>query len=433
MKYPIEDAEKWLKKAIGLQKQGRLKEAEILLEKNIKTHGAHPDISYSLASVLIQTGQIKKAFEIIAKALESHPEHVGCLFLMGRILHQAGRLEDASNCYKKVLGIQKDNPLALNALGLIFKEQGMVREALRFIEKAKNVEPRAQYIWNNYGVILELNRREKEAQKAFEKALALDPAYFPARFNLGCLLFKLEDFKNAQKHLALVLKQQPDEPVAKFLMECLSKQSRVNRAPVDYVKKTFDDWANFFEEKLIKDLEYKTPYLVFSLVQNELKKDINILDLGCGTGLGAELYRPYAKRLYGIDCSEKMLKKAEEKGIFDRLILNDILDDFRLDTSFHLIYSTDCLCYFGDLKPVFAKIRSWLAANGVFAFSLEELKKPGEQYLLQLSGRFAHSQDYVIRCLSDLGFKLLDLKKEILRKEKGRAVHGLLVKARKIA
>jgi SAM-dependent methyltransferase len=75
----------------------------------------------------------------------------------------------------------------------------------------------------------------------------------------------------------------------------------------------FDRCAGTFERILVKDLEYKTPELLFDLVRPYLTEEMNVLDLGCGTGLGSQRYRPFAKRLIGVDASSKMLEKAAQK------------------------------------------------------------------------------------------------------------------------
>jgi predicted TPR repeat methyltransferase len=49
--------------------------------------------------------------------------------------------------------------------------------------------------------------------------------------------------------------------------------------------------------------------------------------LGCGTGLfGPQLLRPLARTLTGIDLSSNMLKKAEQRGLYDHLICGDIAE-----------------------------------------------------------------------------------------------------------
>jgi SAM-dependent methyltransferase len=48
-----------------------------------------------------------------------------------------------------------------------------------------------------------------------------------------------------------------------------------------------------------------------------------VLELGCGTGLCAALFRPAAARLVGVDVSARMLERARARGLYDELLLGD--------------------------------------------------------------------------------------------------------------
>ena len=50
----------------------------------------------------------------------------------------------------------------------------------------------------------------------------------------------------------------------------------------------------------------------------------DILDAGCGTGLCGVLLKPLARSLTGVDLSASMLKKAKQRGIYDRLVEDEI-------------------------------------------------------------------------------------------------------------
>ena len=42
----------------------------------------------------------------------------------------------------------------------------------------------------------------------------------------------------------------------------------------------------------------------------EASRSLDVLDAGCGTGLCGPLVAPYARRLVGVDLSERMLARA---------------------------------------------------------------------------------------------------------------------------
>jgi len=202
-------------------------------------------------------------------------------------------------------------------------------------------------------------------------------------------------------------------------------------APVGHVRSIFDQCAENFETILVEKLEYKTPELLFNLVRPYLTKNMAILDLGCGTGLGATLYQPFADSLTGVDVSSKMLEKADEKKIYNRLEIFDILQDWIFPIKFDLIYSSDVFVYFGNLDTIIRSASLSLVNGGKLAFSVEKLKDNTTDYQLNPSGRYAHSQEYIQKCLNRHGLQLVKSQKADVRNQSGNPVKGLLIVARK--
>jgi predicted TPR repeat methyltransferase len=116
-----------------------------------------------------------------------------------------------------------------------------------------------------------------------------------------------------------------------------------------------------------KATELRPPYSPAYYNLGRLTEEMTVLDLGCGTGLGSQFYRPFAKKLIGVDVSLKMLEKAAEKKIYDRLEAFDILQDWKFPQKFDLIYSPDIFVYFGNLDPVIRSASSYLSYGGVIA------------------------------------------------------------------
>ena len=84
--------------------------------------------------------------------------------------------------------------------------------------------------------------------------------------------------------------------------------------------------ANSYE-KYVNSIGYCGPQNVVNyfktLIEKEKGKNFNILDFGCGTGLlGLELKINFPKlNITGIDISDNMIKKAEEKMYIIKFII----------------------------------------------------------------------------------------------------------------
>ena len=59
----------------------------------------------------------------------------------------------------------------------------------------------------------------------------------------------------------------------------------------------------------------------FASVHGDSNKGLKILDLGCGTGIiGSLLAKHGYTNIQGLDLSEKMMEKAEEKKVYNKFI-----------------------------------------------------------------------------------------------------------------
>ena len=149
-----------------------------------------------------------------------------------------------------------------------------------------------------------------------------------------------------------------------------------------------------------------------------------MIDLGCGTGRMGKSLRKHGNILLGVDLSSKMLEIAFEKALYDELHLKDILSWGR---GGDLVCASDTFNYQGELESVFAKFDEYLSSGSILSFSIE---LSDEDYKLQKTGRFAHSQAYVMGLAK--GWKLLSFKEFMTKKEQGSQADGMVFVFQKI-
>ena len=131
-----------------------------------------------------------------------------------------------------------------------------------------------------------------------------------------------------------------------------------------------------------------------------MNNTLDILDLGCGTGLAGAWLKDYAKTLVGVDLSEEMVKIARKKGLYQDLQvqnLNTYLDS--CDKVFDLTVAADVLSYLGDLSVTFARVAKVVKPGGHFVFTVETASSdvilPEKGYKLLPSGTFAYKKNYI--------------------------------------
>lgn len=134
---------------------------------------------------------------------------------------------------------------------------------------------------------------------------------------------------------------------------------------------------------------------------------LDILDIGCGTGLAGAWLKDYAKSLVGVDLSEQMVNLARKKMLYQELHVAPLSDYLAgCEQTFDLVVAADVLSYVGDLQTTFEQVAKVLRPGGHFAFTVESapadtvLAERG--YRLLLSGRFGYSKTYIDGLISQL-------------------------------
>src|SRR6185312_11650282 len=273
--------------------------------------------------------------------------------------HQIGDLAQAKMLYEQIL-TRTHSPEVLNNLGAIFLTQGDVNTAIDFFNKALQAEPKhkdarsnlatillqqdrfSEAIWH-YQLFLQLAPEDSDAYynlgvaymasgdltaaiDLFKRTLQLIPRHVDAYCNLGAIYLKMSDRAQALAYYQEAAKLQPDNPAIRYRIAALTGENAPSTAPIEYIKNLFDNYAGYFDQQLTKELHYQLPTLLRQLLQTYLpaREKWRILDLGCGTGLSGAALRDIANHLTGVDISSRMLAKAHEKNLYDKLIEDDI-------------------------------------------------------------------------------------------------------------
>jgi predicted TPR repeat methyltransferase len=412
-----------------VQKEGRTADAEKAYLELLSENPDSGSVLNALGTLFLDQSQPDKAKTYFEKAAGLNPPNLSACYNLGRLKQIEGDDKGAITIYRAIVKQEPRFGLAWNNMGVAYREIGEPEEAISCFRRAVAFAPEMAEAWNNLGVAQDECHMIENASRSYQKAIEIQPDYASAHFNLGVSLQKLGRFNAAEDHYHNVLEIKPDDEAAKFMLQSLGASTIPDAAPAQHVRRIFDQCAGTFEKILVKDLEYRTPELLFNLVSPHLKQDLTVLDLGCGTGLGSPLYRPYAKNLIGVDVSSKMLQKASEKNIYDILIVFDILQDWAFSSPFDLIYSSDVFVYFGNLDPIIRSASSYLVHGGIIAFSVEKLKNNSTGYQLFPSGRYAHSPRYIRNCLKQHGLAPVAETDAVIRKQSGGEVDGLLIVA----
>lgn len=240
------------------------------------------------------------------------------------------------------------------------------------------------------------------------------------------MYLKFDKPQEASVALRSSLQENPDDIVAKYFL-CIAegrKPGKILRE--EYVEKIFDEYSNRFEQDLVDNLGYRIPSIIRETIERLYGNDIkfsNMVDLGCGTGLGGLAFKDCPERLTGIDISARMLEKASEKNIYDSLVQGELIDVLdNTETSFDFFLAADIFIYFQELDPLFASIKNRSTAGALLAFTTESNDTEG--IVIRKSGRIAHSPGYIRRITDEFNFKIVMEKRMPIRKDHKQWVEG---------
>ena len=260
--------------------------------------------------------------------------------------------------------------------------------------------------------------------------LEMVPGWALGWFQLGEFYEAAGDMASAIAAWRTVLALDPaDHSGASLKLALAGGGGAASAPPSAFVEMLFDQYAPKFDEALVNALGYRAPVLLEAAIRATGRDRFQLaLDLGCGTGLMGERLRRMCTRQEGFDISAEMLRKAREKNIYDRLEKAD-LQNFAYDGRRpDLVTAADVFMYLGPLDRIFPMVSRLLAADGLFAFSVELLDGT-DGFALQPSRRYAHSEAYLRQTMWDSGLAPVSVRTDRIRDDRAEPVNGLIVVA----
>ncbi|MFL6803621.1 MAG: class I SAM-dependent DNA methyltransferase [Xanthobacteraceae bacterium] len=269
------------------------------------------------------------------------------------------------------------------------------------------------------------------------QTVEMAPAFATAWFALGAIRDTLGHRAGAVAAFTAARDADPDDyHGARLHLARLGAGPATPEMTAVYVRRLFDQHAPDFDVAMRERLEYRGPELLLEAVRAAAGEGMRfgtMLDLGCGSGLSGAAFRACVDWLVGVDLSPAMIEVARAKGLYDRLVVDEIGAFLRGEAAnraaYHLVLAADVFVYCGDLSPIAAATANVLAPGGLFAFTVETHDGAGVR--LSETLRYAHSDDHVRAALGSAGLRVLALEAAATRSEKGVPVSGLLAVARR--
>jgi len=184
------------------------------------------------------------------------------------------------------------------------------------------------------------------------------------------------------------------------------------------IENAYNIWAHQYDTNVnrTRDLDKKC---TIETLDNLVFK--NVLELGCGTGKNTEWLINKAEIIIGLDFSQEMLNKAEEKISDKRVTFKkaDLTKDWKIENNFaDLITSSLTLEHIKNLDHIFSQANQKLNKNGLFfiselhsfkQYSGSKAKYETENGTEELEVYVHHISEYIDDAKNN-GFQLIELK-----------------------
>jgi len=455
-----DDIAQLLQHALRHHQSGELEAAARIYRQILAHEAGHADAMHLLGLVQYARGELAAAAERVRAACTAQPRSAVYHFNLGNILRDTGDLADALAAYRQAVALQSDEADYHNNLGQACEEACMPEEALSCYRRAVELAPEDATPWVNLALSLQQQGQRDAAIAAYRQALRLAPRHAQALNNLGGLLQAGEDFAGAAacyaaalqtdpelaeahrnygglleaggdrngalRHYREALRLKPDYTEVAYVLAALRGEQVPSVAPEEYVAALFDQYADGFDEHLTGVLGYRTPAMLRAMFDRcGGGSGLQVLDLGCGTGLVGMAFRDRAAHLAGVDLSPRMVDKARQRAVYDELVMGDVVQMLNTQPQrWDLLLAADVFVYLGDLAPVIIAAQQALRPGGQLLFSVEQGE--AEDFVLREAGRYAHSAVYVRALAARHGFLLLAEEAAVLRQNLGADVPGWL-------
>ena len=258
------------------------------------------------------------------------------------------------------------------------------------------------------------------------RTVELAPENWDAWYDLGEIAQCVGKREEAREAYEIYFKAHPEDGEIAHLLIALADGAPPPRASDQAILHIYKSFAASYDARMRDDLKYVGPEKLMENTKPFLARPdgLRVMDMGCGSGFAGLILRPLAADLTGVDLSPEMVELATGRNVYDRLEVAEITEWLNKGgENFDLIFSSDCLIYFGDLTVILAAAAKRLKPGGVLSFSLERGQKP--PFHLTDTGRYTHTAEHVQGTAAKSGLALLKQEESFLRMEWGEEVIGL--------
>ena len=381
-------------------------------------------------------GQPEGALKAARQAVKISPQWAPAVLDLALLLARQNKFVDAADEAQKAVALAPGHLPTLHGAIDIAHRAGFAALALEFLPKAIELAAPNHLPYKRQMAqdLAALGRRD-EAIALFNELLANSPDDQVALVGLADASLASGDKATAQQTWDKLVTLDPSNESYRFNQQVANGQIPPV-LPESATRALFDDMAGVFDQHLVGSLGYKLPKQVADwILQKYPSRELNVLDLGCGTGLLGVCLGPLQGYIVGVDLSSKMIEQAVRHGVYYSIHQVGILDALQgtPENLYEVVAALDVFTYLGDLSQAIPNAHRVAKPNGYVIFSCERALETEADWLLRPTKRYAQKQSHVESLCRAAGFAEVTVQDTTIRFEGTEPINGFLVVARKAA
>ncbi|MCD6664044.1 MAG: methyltransferase domain-containing protein [Comamonas sp.] len=432
---PSDPIRQYLETARTQMGRGQLREAALTLNEAQKILPGDARIFMMAGLMAEKSGNVKGAFEMLRRSVATAPGWGPGLLELALLLARQNQFAEAVEKAEEVARLEPKNPVVLAGVIDIAHRAGHADMAVRHLRRGLELVPGDVQLRRLLARDLSDLARHDEALEVWAGLIEQDPQDREALLGRVRTLIAMGTPTQAAADTGALRALLPDDPVVAYY-DALARGETPRHQPVELNRALFDGMAEVYDQHIVRGLGYRLPKIVADrILQRYPDRHLNVLDLGCGTGLLGVCLGRLDGFLIGVEISQKMIEQAARHKVYDRFHTVDLNEALAAtpEAQYEVLTALDVFIYTGDLARAVSDAHRILRPAGDFWFSCELAAEDGPDLVLQANGRYAHKRSHVARACREAGFEHVDFEELDLRREAGVPVPGILVRARKAA
>ncbi|MDN5248267.1 MAG: methyltransferase domain-containing protein [Wolbachia endosymbiont of Tyrophagus putrescentiae] len=237
-------------------------------------------------------------------------------------------------------------------------------------------------------------------------------------YNLGRCNFAVGNLQKAYNYFIKTLKLDSKHAEASYYIKKMTDPSLIKALPINLIKQYFDYTGEYFVEHWLIAKQYKGHELVHAAIikifDNKSIAKLNILDLGCGTGICGHFLKinNIGNYITGVDISNRMLNIARGCFIKGKSVYNELIrmnmSDFLAQEKKHkhdVIIFAEVLHYLSDFQSELELAKEVISNKGAIVCIARRKEGDGIDFVNR-GDYFRHSESYIQHITKEINMQI---------------------------